>query len=925
MLYAKGWLLLLLCVTAFSFTCAQETKKPAPSADYSAEASVVEQHTDSWKFDNDGTGTRELSARVRIQSDAGVQHYGLLTFVYEKATETVDIDYVRVRKPDGATIATPLDDLQDMPTEVTREAPFYSDLREKQLAVKGLSSGDVLEYRCHWNMTRPLVPGQFWIEHEFPRDEITLENKLQVTVPRARAIKVKTRGVAPAVSEEGQNRVYTWTRSNLQHETKKKTEQADLAIHGKFPPPDVQVSSFQSWEEVGRWYDSLQRDRIVPSNEIRARAAELTRNAADDSAKIQAIYKYVSTQYRYIGVAFGIGRYQPHSAAEVLANQYGDCKDKHTLLASLLAAVNLPSYAALIHTTHALDPDVPSPSQFDHLITVVPRGKELLWLDTTAEVAPVGYLFPVLRDKLALVLFSDKAPALLATPATLPFSTSWNFKMDAKLDQSGTLTGKVEQTLRGDLEVILRAALRQRSRADWKEIVQQISYSLNFAGEVSDVTASMPDAIETPLRLTYTYHRKDYPDWSNHRVRAPSPNVLPLPFEEDGNLPEKLWLGDPGEFNFESRLELPENYLPVVPPNRDFQESFLEYHSTYSRQANVMVARYRIVVKTAELSGSKVKDYKTFAERAGQDHDQFISIASGDSPVTSSRALIGRALDLPASSNSKALDFEEQARTAVQNNSMPDAIKALEGAVAEDPKFTRDWLFLGDLYMARGNSQEAVSAFRKAVDSDPKQPLSYKMLAFALMGTEHRSDAIAVWQNLAKVAPDEPEISTNLGVLLVEQKRFGEAVPYLETAVKLYPKNGGMLLGLANAHLQNQEEEKANAIFEQALQLFPGALIKNDIAYQFALANKRLDDALRYSQEAVREEEDASQKVQLSGLSADDLSHTQRLAAFWDTLGWVHFRKGNLKPAEGYLDAAWKLAQRPTIGYHLAQVYEQQQ
>ncbi len=54
---------------------------------------------------------------------------------------------------------------------------------------------------------------------------------------------------------------------------------------------------------------------------------------------MKALYSYVSTQFRYIGVSFGIGRYQPHGAAEVLANQYGDCKDEHTLLASLLAAV----------------------------------------------------------------------------------------------------------------------------------------------------------------------------------------------------------------------------------------------------------------------------------------------------------------------------------------------------------------------------------------------------------------------------------------------------------------------------------------------------------------------------------------------------------------------------------------------------------
>jgi len=34
-----------------------------------------------------------------------------------------------------------------MAAEITRQAPFHSDIREKHSAVKGLSPGDVLEYR----------------------------------------------------------------------------------------------------------------------------------------------------------------------------------------------------------------------------------------------------------------------------------------------------------------------------------------------------------------------------------------------------------------------------------------------------------------------------------------------------------------------------------------------------------------------------------------------------------------------------------------------------------------------------------------------------------------------------------------------------------------------------------------------------------
>jgi transglutaminase-like putative cysteine protease len=119
----------------------------------------------------------------------------------------------------------------------------------------------------------------------------------------------------------------------------------------------------------------------------------VTKNAPNDETKLRVLYGYVSTQFRYIGISFGIGRYQPHSAAEVLANQYGDCKDKHTLLASLLTAVGIPADPALISTSREVDADVPSPGQFDHVITAVPTEGGVVWLDTTAEVGPTNTWF----------------------------------------------------------------------------------------------------------------------------------------------------------------------------------------------------------------------------------------------------------------------------------------------------------------------------------------------------------------------------------------------------------------------------------------------------------------------------------------------------------------------------------------------------
>ena len=138
----------------------------------------------------------------------------------------------------------------------------------------------------------------------------------------------------PEVTQEGTRHIYRWTHANL----KVKEKDPNQPPRRVAPNPDVQMTTFTSWEEVGRWYGGLQKEPLTLTPAIQAKAAELTKGLHTDDEKIHALYNFVALKYHYIGLDFGIGRYQPHAADDVLDNNYGDCKDKHTLLAALLKA-----------------------------------------------------------------------------------------------------------------------------------------------------------------------------------------------------------------------------------------------------------------------------------------------------------------------------------------------------------------------------------------------------------------------------------------------------------------------------------------------------------------------------------------------------------------------------------------------------------
>ena len=918
----------------FVFPAQSQQVKPPAAADYSKEAAVVELYSTKVSFENDGTGNRESITRVRIQSDAGVQRYGLLAFSYQSSSETLDIGYVRVHKPDGTVVETPTDSIQDMTTDSSREAPMYSDQREKHVAVKGLGTGDVLEFQVLAKEGKPLVPRQFWYAYNFSHEGVVLLEQLQIGIPRDRAVKWKSSELKPAITEEAGRRIFTWSRSNLARKTsaeedEEKERSVYQSVRGLFPAPEVQISTFQSWEEVGLWYGSLQKERVQAGPEVRAKAAELVKGAVDEDTKIRAIYNYVSTQYRYIGIDFGLGRFQPHSATEVLSNQYGDCKDKHTLLASLLQAVGITAYPALISSGTNIDPDVPSVSQFNHVITVLPRGNNYLWLDTTSELAPLAYLLPALRDKQALVIPTDHPPLWVTTPADPPFPGSLIFKAQGKLNEAGVLDAQMAQTLRGDLEILIRTVFRRVPQPQWKDLVQQISFGSGFGGTVSEVVASSPEATESPFNFSYDYNRKDYSDWENRRITPPFPPIMMPPLRENQTkFLWPLWLGAPGESDLEASIKMPDSYNPELPKARDVTRDFAEYHASYELSKGILTAKRRLIFKLREVPVSEFEEYKSFRKALEDEQNQYIVLAARDSslplkpnPASSANA----AFALPDSDNPDAMRAESQVQAQLQIHDLAGTLESLRRAVAADPEFTRAWALLAELYMDLGKPEESIDALHRAINSDPKSPIPRKLLASALTGpNRHPDEAITAWQELLKLTPKDHDAIQILGGLFISQKRFGEATSLLEAAAKENPSQLDLQMSLGNAYLLSGDQEKAMPVFSNAIKMSPGAGMKNEVGYALADANAKLPVALQYAKEAVQEEETASRDVHLEKLDVSALDHTRLLAAYWDTLGWVYFRMADLHEAETYLFAAFHLSQDATIADHLGQVYEQE-
>ena len=247
----------------------------AKKVDHEQEAAVFERIVNRARFENDGTGVEETEAVVRIQSQAGVKEFGQLVFGYSSATEKLEIEYVRVRKPDGQVVVTPESTAQDFAPDVLREAPMYSDYRQRHISVAALRPGDTLEYHTVTRTITPLAGANFWYQHTFPTGVVVDEDRLEINVPKTREIKLKTPKRAPEIEDKGDRRIYTSVIKGIEPERdKERDDDADVETG-----PDVQLTTFTDWKQIAHWYAKLQGERMTIDESVRKQAEELTKGA----------------------------------------------------------------------------------------------------------------------------------------------------------------------------------------------------------------------------------------------------------------------------------------------------------------------------------------------------------------------------------------------------------------------------------------------------------------------------------------------------------------------------------------------------------------------------------------------------------------------------------------------------------------------
>jgi transglutaminase-like putative cysteine protease len=249
----------------------------------------------------------------------------------------------------GAHLESDMSAAADAALSTMGGAELVNDIRQKVLVVPVGGAGAVSGYEYEMDIS-PLAPA----DSESFQDAVpVIEARYSLLVPRGWQVTATWLHHPDVEPVRASDRQWQWTLRDLPAIEPEARMPSPASIAARLQvafTPAGAVPQLSTWQGIGSWYAQLAQERLAPNDAIRAKVAELTRNQGSALARFRALAGFVQSDIRYVAIELGIGGFQPHAATDVFANRFGDCKDKVTLLGTMLREVGIDSVPVLVNT-----------------------------------------------------------------------------------------------------------------------------------------------------------------------------------------------------------------------------------------------------------------------------------------------------------------------------------------------------------------------------------------------------------------------------------------------------------------------------------------------------------------------------------------------------------------------------------------------
>jgi Domain of Unknown Function with PDB structure (DUF3857)/Transglutaminase-like superfamily len=604
-----------------------------PSYDEKTDAVLLYSETNVTVLSEDKIRTRERRA-YKILRPEGREH-GTAVVYFNPGRKITTLhawcipaqgkDY-EVKDKDAVDVAAPADG-----------GELIGDVRYRLLRIPAPDVGNIVGYEYEVE-ERPFFLQDTW---DFQGTDPVRESRYSLQLPAGWSFKASWLSHPEVKPDEGSGNTLQWAVKDIKeirHEQDMPplTGMAGKMIVSFFPAGGTsRKNEFASWEGMGNWYENLITERMTASEPIKQEVAVLTAGKTGLLPKMQAIAAFVQHDIRYVAIELGIGGYQPHAAPDVFSHRYGDCKDKATLMHTMLHEIGVDSYLILINTERgSITRDSPAHSEFNHAILAIklpkdvndpslvaviqhPKLGRILFFDPTYnELIPFGQIGGYLQANYGL-LVTPEGGELVELPQQPSAMNSIQRVGKLTLDASGMLKGDVKEVRLGERASSERWQLRTvtKSTDRVKPIENLLAGSLsNF--QILQASLLNYEQIDQPFGFNYTFKSDNYAKTAGNLLLV-RPRVLGS--KSSGILETKEPRKFPLEFEGPSRdtdsfeITLPTGYeVDELPPPIDVEYSFGSYHSKTEATGQTLHYTRSMEIKELSVPVDKMDELKKF-------------------------------------------------------------------------------------------------------------------------------------------------------------------------------------------------------------------------------------------------------------------------------------------------------------------------
>jgi transglutaminase-like putative cysteine protease len=593
----------------------------APATDYADKPAAVLLYDEMLlSVDNDGKIRRLERKAYKILRPEG-ESFGTVQINFDSQTRIRSLNAWCI-PASGKDYAVKEKDAVETALLGLEDGVLATDQRLEVLKIPAAIPGSIVGYEVEQDERPYFLVDDWTLQHIIP----TRQTRYSLQLPAGWSYKATWLNhpeVAPVTTPGGQTQ---WTLDDVPAIHVEDHMPPWQGIAGRLVvtlvPPSGKGGGLQDWSALGAWYLDLARGRRDPSPEIKAQVLQLTSSTPSIVEQMRRLAQFVQTDIRYVAIELGIGGHQPHAAADVFSHRYGDCKDKATLLSSMLAQIGIDSYYVLVNTERgSITAATPPNLGFNHAILAIrlpdkvddaslkatlrdPKLGRLLIFDPTDDTTPFGSLRGPLQANYGMLITPDGGE-LVELPQLPPETNSMVRTAKLALDADGKLSGSFHEVSVGDVAARRRDEMRSVSNDtdQIRPIESLLAASLtNF--EILNAQASTAVAIDKPFEWRYEIRADHYAKLTGDLLLV-RPRVLGSKargfYETKGQRRYAVEFDGPERDTDSFEIVLPPSYVvDDLPPPISVNYGFASYESKSEITGNTL--RYTRTFEIRDVS-----------------------------------------------------------------------------------------------------------------------------------------------------------------------------------------------------------------------------------------------------------------------------------------------------------------------------------